>query len=145
MRCDSSNWRSEVNRVVTTTTTTKYTKKQSRGRSLDSRNDKVVIADNSDNDIKEYICNSCNRIRHTRQSKGELECLHCGAIIELSNVRRKSKLETPHQNTETLVSTTQTPGFGDVKIKHEPELQGGFLVLSQKGLKIKDYREDIPS
>lgn len=63
------------------TPTTKYTKKHSRNRGLDSRNDKVVIAE-SDDEVKEYICPSCSRIRHTRQLKGELECLHCGETLD---------------------------------------------------------------
>ena len=109
---------------------------------MDSRKDKVVIADNSDSDIKEYICNSCNRIRHTRQSKGELECLHCGEIINIEGTRRKSKLQTPHQNTETLVGSVLTPGFVDVAVKKELDLQGGAKSLSQKGtIRFTDYRE----
>ncbi|HEU4822556.1 MAG TPA: hypothetical protein VFS97_03960 [Nitrososphaeraceae archaeon] len=123
--------------------TTKYTKKHSR-RGLDSRENKVVIAE-SDDEIKEYVCDSCNFIIHTRLTDGEITCLHCENVIEIQKTRRKSKLETPHQqNTETLVSSVPTPGFGDVKIKKEPELKGGFLALQQKGLRIKDYQEYNP-
>lgn len=123
------------------TPTTKYTKKHSRNRGLDSRNDKVVIAE-SDDEVKEYICPSCSRIRHTRQLKGELECLHCGEIINIEGTRKRSKLETPHKNTETLVSTTQTPGFGDVQIKKELDLQWGAKSLSQKGtIRFTSYEE----
>ena len=49
------------------------------------------------------------------------------------------------RNTETLVScNTPTPGFDEVKIHHEPELQGGFKALRDKGLRITNYHEDIP-
>jgi len=49
------------------------------------------------------------------------------------------------RNTETLVScNTPTPGFDSVKIHHEPELQGGFKALRDKGLRITNYQEDIP-
>ena len=129
------------------TPTTKYTKKHSRNRGLDSRNDKVVIADNSDSDIKEYICPNpnCRRTLRTRQSKGSYTCLFCQEEFEIGGTRKRSKLETPHKNTETLIGSVPTPHEKDIRIKHEPELQGGFLALSQKGLKIKDYREDIPT
>ena len=126
------------------TPTTKYTRKGKKTPRFSSNSDKVVIAE-SDDQVKEYICPSCSRIRHTRQSQGELECLHCGEIINIEGTRRKSKLETPHQNTETLVGSVPTPGFVDVQIKHDPELSGGFKALRDKGLRITDYREDIPS
>jgi hypothetical protein len=32
----------------------------------------------------------------------------------------------------------------DVEIRHEPEIKGGLKALQQKGLKITDYKEDIP-
>ena len=62
----------------------------------------------------------------------------------------KSKLETPHKNTETLIADPRTIYGGNnpakkVSIHHEPELKGGFLALSQKGLRIKNYREDKPA
>jgi ribosomal protein L37AE/L43A len=121
--------------------TTNYTKKRSWKRGYPSKSNKVVIADNSDSDIKEYICSSCNRTRHTRQSKGELECLYCGETINIEGTRKRSKLETPHQNTETLVSTTPGPNYKDVTIKREPELQGSFKMLKDRGLRVFDYRE----
>ena len=34
----------------------------------------------------------------------------CGNVIEIQKTRKRSKLETPHRNTETLVSTTPMPG-----------------------------------
>jgi predicted RNA-binding Zn-ribbon protein involved in translation (DUF1610 family) len=129
--------------------TTKYTKKHSRDRSLDFRKDKVVIAE-SDDEVKEYICDSCNFIIHTRLTDGEITCYHCGNVIEIQKTRRKSKLETPHRNTETLIADPRTTYSGSnlsdsVKIKHEPELQGGFKALRDKGLKITNYKEDIPT
>jgi hypothetical protein len=36
------------------------------------------------------------------------------------------------RNTETLVSSIPSPHEKDVRIKHEPELQGGFKALSEK-------------
>jgi hypothetical protein len=60
----------------------------------------------------------------------------------------EEQLDMPRRsprNTETLVScNTPTPGFDSVKIHHEPELQGGFKALRDKGLRITNYQEDIP-
>ena len=57
-------------------------------------------------------------------------------------MRKRSKLETPHKNTETLISTTQTPGFAEVQIKHELSLEWGAKSLSQKGtIKFTSYEE----
>jgi hypothetical protein len=32
----------------------------------------------------------------------------------------------------------------DISIRHEPEIKGGLKALQQKGLKITEYKEDIP-
>jgi hypothetical protein len=54
-------------------------------------------------------------------------------------------LTTPRpKNTETLIAHPPTPGFDNVKIHHEPELKGGFKALSEKGIRITNYHEDIP-
>lgn len=130
-------------------TGTNYTKKYSRGRGLDSRNDKIVIA-NSDDEVKEIICLNCSRTLHTRKTDGEITCLHCGELIEIQKTRRRSKLETPHKNTETLVADPRATYSGSnlsdsVKIKHEPELSGSFKALRDKGLRMVDYREEYPT
>ena len=129
--------------------TTKYTKKRGWDRNYSGRNDKVVIGNSSDDQVKEYICPNCFTIKYTRLTEGELIC-NCSNTIEIQEVRRKSKLETPHKNTETLIADPRTIYGGNnpaknVSIHHEPELKGGFLALSQKGLRIKNYREDKPA
>ena len=46
---------------------------------------------------------------------------------------------------ETNNSTNvPTPGYDTVAVRHEPELQGGFKALRDKGLRITNYQEDIP-
>jgi hypothetical protein len=35
-------------------------------------------------------------------------------------------------------------GYEDIKIHNEPELKGSFKALRDKGLRIKNYREDKP-
>lgn len=51
------------------------------------------------------------------------------------------ELEPPKtlDNTETLVSTTPTPGYGDVAIKKKPNYKGSFAELAKKGIKITSY------
>ncbi|HET6799026.1 MAG TPA: hypothetical protein VFH25_00560 [Nitrososphaeraceae archaeon] len=39
---------------------------------------------------------------------------------------------------------SNTPGIPDISIHHEPEIKGGLKALQQKGLKITDYKENIP-
>jgi predicted RNA-binding Zn-ribbon protein involved in translation (DUF1610 family) len=97
---------------------------------IDNKNKPVIIS-NSDNEVKEYVCDSCNFIIRTRLTDGEITCYHCGNVIEIQETRKRSKLETPHKNTETLVSTTPMPG--DVAIKKPPNYKGSFAELHKKG------------
>jgi hypothetical protein len=58
---------------------------------------------------------------------------------ELIDMPRRSP-----RNTETLVSSIPSPHEKDIRIKHEPELQGGFKALSEKGIRITNYHEELP-
>lgn len=71
-------------------------------------------------------------------------CRNCSVEFnpEEENVRRESELSVPNRNIEPAVSTT--PGIPDISIRHEPEIKGGLKALQQKGLKITDYKENIP-
>jgi hypothetical protein len=68
-----------------------------------------------------------------------MTCAFCLYEFEVQSTRRRSRLETPHRNTETLVSTTPLPGYGDVVIKKPPTYRGSFKSLSEKGIKITSY------
>jgi hypothetical protein len=53
------------------------------------------------------------------------------------------------RNTETLVADPRIIQSGnslakDVQIHHEPELQGGFKALRDKGTRITNYHEELP-
>jgi len=86
-----------------------------RGRGFDTQNNKIVIANDEE-----------------QQERGTDE--------EQLDMPRRSP-----RNTETLVScNTPVPGFDSVKIHHEPELQGGFKALRDKGLRITNYQEYDP-
>lgn len=73
-------------------------------------------------------------------------CRNCSVEFnpEEENVRRESKLSVPDRNTEPAVSTTPLVNEDAVTIRHTPEIKGGLKALQQKGLKITDYKEDIP-
>ena len=73
------------------------------------------------------------------------ESYYCNSCVidyqpDNENVRRETKLSVPDRNTETLAATT--PGIPDISIHHTPEPKGAFKALQQKGLKIKDYKEE---
>ncbi len=128
-------------------TPTKYTKKLSRSRSYRPQNDKIVIGDNEYgiNEIIECICPSCNMVMHIRYrnlDNGAGVCLFCLEPFAFPDVRRKGKLQTPHRNTNTLISYAPEPDYKDVAIKKELDLQWGAKSLSQKGtIRFTSYEE----
>jgi hypothetical protein len=71
-------------------------------------------------------------------------CKNCSVEFdpESENVRRESKLSVPNRNIEPAVATTS--GIPDISIRKDPEIKGGLKALQQKGLKITNYKEDIP-
>lgn len=120
---------------------------------LKPNNDKNIISSEYFENSKPcYICSICNRIlsrlSDADQNNSMHLCIHCSVSydVENENVRRESKLSVPDRNEETFVA--QTPGQDylnkKVEINHTPEIKGGLKALQQKGLKITDYKEDIP-
>jgi hypothetical protein len=71
---------------------------------------------------------------------------------EQEHQRDEALIDVPRRsprNTETLVADPRVlpdanNWYKQVQIKHEPELQGGFKALRDKGLRITNYQEDIP-
>jgi hypothetical protein len=101
-----------------------------------------VIISETDDGIKEYVCSYCSRILQTRLSEGYVWCNNCSIEFPIKDTRKRSKLETPHRNTETLVNSISSPHEKEVRIRHETELQWGAKSLSQKGtIRFTDYRE----
>jgi hypothetical protein len=75
------------------------------------------------------------------EKTGEYLCLHdnISHFPELQDVRSKSRLVTPDGPVEQpCVSYTPELRIG----KPEVEIKGTFKALQQKGIKIKDYREE---
>jgi hypothetical protein len=93
------------------------------------------------------LCSFCNqtliRLTDAGQNNTSWWCRQCQVEFdpESENLRRESKLVVPDRNIEPAVATT--PGIQDVRIHKEPELSGAFKALQQKGLRIKDYKEDV--
>jgi DNA-directed RNA polymerase subunit RPC12/RpoP len=111
--------------------------------------DKVIISSEYFEDTRpSYICSICNqtliRLTDSSMQNTAFWCRNCSVEFdpENENVRRESKLSVPDRNIEPAVATT--PGIPDISIHKEPEIKGGLKALQQKGLKITDYKEDIP-
>src|SRR5215208_6791854 len=129
----------------------KHNKNSKRYRGFDIQKDKIVITESEPvgTDKSEYLCHRCEQILTALDREtGSYRCNNCAieTFVNEEPTRRKSKLSTPRpKNTETLISHVPTLGFNDVKIKHEPELKGGFLALSKKGtIRFTSYDEHNP-
>jgi hypothetical protein len=111
--------------------------------------DKVIISSEQYEapEVTTFICNYCNRdlikLSDSSGNNATYYCSNCSVPYEPENesIRHKQKLSVPDRNIEPAVATT--PGIPDISIHHEPELKGAFKVLQQKGLKIRDYKEDV--
>jgi DNA-directed RNA polymerase subunit RPC12/RpoP len=110
-------------------------KKYNKYKGYDPRNNKVVILAEDEEGNPEYICPHCNFIIHTHvaEAEDEIWCNHCQMSLLVEKTRHKSRLETPKgRNTDTLVSTTPMPGYGDIQIKKQPNYKGAFAELSKR-------------
>jgi hypothetical protein len=115
-----------------------------------NNDDKIIISSEYYENVRpsSYICSICNRTLSRLSDAGgnnqTYYCRFCNVEFdpESENVRRESKLSVPNRNIEPAVATT--PGIPDISIRKEPEIKGGLKALQQKGLKITDYKEDIP-
>ena len=103
-----------------------------------TKDNKVVIGDEwigDDNPV--FSCDFCNRVLIKLADRNRMNisyfCSFCKIPFDPSQteIRKKSKLETPNKNIEPAVSTT--PGIPDISIRKEPELRGGFAQLAKKG------------
>jgi hypothetical protein len=113
--------------------------------------DKVIISSEYFKDERpSFICSICNRtlIRLTDSSlqNASFWCRNCSVEYDPESeiVRRESKLSVPDRNDEPLVAQTPVIDYNSVAIRKEPEIKGGLKALKEKGLKITDYKEDIP-
>jgi hypothetical protein len=115
-----------------------------------NNDDKIIISSEYYENVRpsSYICSICNRTLSRLSDAGgnnqTYYCRFCNVEFdpESENVRRESKLSVPDRNIEPAVATT--PGIPDISIRKEPEIKGGLKALQQKGLKITDYKENIP-
>jgi hypothetical protein len=116
--------------------------------SLNNKDKVIISSEYYEDDGPSYICSICNRTLNRLSDAGgnnqTYYCRFCNVEFdpESENVRRESKLSVPDRNIEPAVATT--PGIPDISIRKEPEIKGGLKALQQKGLKITNYKEDIP-
>jgi hypothetical protein len=116
--------------------------------SLNNKDKVIISSEYYEDDRASYICSICNRTLNRLSDAGgnnqTYYCRFCNVEFdpESENVRRESKLSVPDRNIEPAVATT--PGIPDISIRKEPEIKGGLKALQQKGLKITNYKEDIP-
>jgi hypothetical protein len=116
--------------------------------SLNNKDKVIISSEYYEDDRPSYICSICNRTLNRLSDAGgnnqTYYCRFCNVefVPESENVRRESKLSVPDRNIEPAVATT--PGIPDISIRKEPEIKGGLKALQQKGLKITNYKEDIP-
>jgi DNA-directed RNA polymerase subunit RPC12/RpoP len=114
-----------------------------------NNDDKVIVSSEYFEDTTpSYICSICNqtliRLTDSSMQNTAFWCRNCSVEFdpESENIRRESKLSVPNRNIEPAVATT--PGIPDISIRKDPEIKGGLKALQQKGLKITNYKEDIP-
>jgi ribosomal protein L30/L7E len=88
-----------------------------------------VRLSDSNNQNESYYCNRCSV-----------------EYPDTTNIRQQLKISVPDRDQETLVSTTLGIDYlnKSVEIHHEPEIKGGLKALQQRGIKITNYKEDIP-
>jgi len=127
------------------TNTKWYNENVSSGRGTDPNIGKVVIdVDAYDEDrVKEWICSNCNYILKARKSRKEIDCPNCTATLDLCGATQETKtLEDPNKgNAPNEVHAFTTPEVSNPWDKKGPELKGGFLALSKRGLRITNYRD----
>jgi hypothetical protein len=116
--------------------------------SLNNKDKVIISSEYYEDDRPSYICSICNRTLNRLSDAGgnnqTYYCRFCNVEFdpESEDVRRESKLSVPDRNIEPAVATT--PGIPDISIRKEPEIKGGLKALQQKGLKITNYKENIP-
>jgi len=124
---------------------TKYFDSINRGRSTDPNKGKVVIdVDVYDEDpVREWICPWCDYVLQARKSRKEIDCPNCTAALDLGGATQETKtIEDPNKSkaasTEVYAATTPDPNEQYMK-KKEPQLKGGALALSKKGIRFISY------
>ena len=113
--------------------------------------DKVIInTDDYEGDpVREWICPHCNFILYARKSRGEVDCYHCKATVDLGagKAQKTKTIEDPNKSravdTETYAATTPgTEYFAEqIRIKKPTELKGSFAAMAKRGIKFTSDEE----
>jgi hypothetical protein len=120
---------------------------------MKSKNDNIIISSEqySGEDRPTYYCDTCHcvlaRLSDSNNQNESYYCNKCSIDYpDTTNIRQQLKVTVPDRNTETQVSNAPGQDYLNkrVEIHHEPEPKGAFKALQQKGIKITNYKEDIP-
>jgi predicted RNA-binding Zn-ribbon protein involved in translation (DUF1610 family) len=121
---------------------------------IKSNNNKDVVTIGNEwtgEDRPTYYCDNCHctlvRLSDSNNQNESYYCNRCSIDYpDTTNIRQQLKVTVPDRNTETLVSTTPGQDYlnKSVQIRKEQEIKGGLKALQQKGIKITNYKEDIP-
>ena len=120
---------------------------------IKSKDDNIIISSEqySGEDRPIYYCDNCHctlvRLSDSNNQNESYYCNRCSIdYLDTANIRQQLKVTVPDRNTETLVSTTPGQDYLNkrVEIRKEQEIKGGLKALQQKGIKITNYKEDIP-
>lgn len=122
-----------------------------RPNKIQPKDEKVIISSEYfQNDRPSYICDICNqtlvRLTDAGMNNQTYWCRHCSVEWDPTkqNIRRESKLSVPDRNIEPSVTSINFDYNQNVAIRHEPDIKGAFKELKNRGLKITNYKEDIP-
>jgi hypothetical protein len=105
----------------------------------------ISIRNYEHDEPKTYYCNNCNRtLNKLIDSSGQNESYYCNycsieVIPSLTEVRSASKLVTPEGPVESpSVSYPPEPTIGRTPV----EPKGVFKLFKDRGMKIKNYKEE---
>lgn len=93
-----------------------------------------------DNDNTQYVCSYCQCNLIKMSEEGEYYCNRCSIsqYPDVEDVRSKSRISTPlGLNLEPCLSYLPDPNLQD----NNPEIEGAFKALQDKGIKITRYEE----
>src|SRR5687768_3807287 len=124
------------------------TRYSDNNRRYKPREDTPIVASYNTNEHNEYVCSYCNRTMIKIQDRNSANisyfCSACNIQTnaeETDNLRTRSRLQMPEGvNTTPYVSTK----FPDYSVgKSPPPVRGTFAELQRRGIKIKNYKDEV--
>lgn len=110
--------------------------------------DTPIVASYNNNERKEYVCSECSRTMIRLQDMNSANfsyfCRTCNVTTnaeDTDNIRTRSRLQMPEGvNTNPYVSTA----FPEYTVNKKPqEIRGTFKTLQNRGMRIKNYKDEV--